>query len=193
MATIDLYENSTRPPTEVLADLELSEDAVRLMAEAANTRGFLNQLAAAELYPDSFRALARAMPKNFAILWARECLRQTGTAERAESASRCLKAADDWLAAPDEAGRRRAAEAADEAKYSHPEAWLAAAIGWSSGSLAPPDLEVVRPPDHLTAVAVGACLSLLVSTEPDSMDTLSRSMMERGLQMVAQPDAGRRA
>lgn len=188
MATIDLYENSTRSPTEVLADLDLSDEARELMPESANTFRLLHRLAEAELFSDSFAALARALPKHFAIVWARECMRTVESEARPASARMCLELVDRWLAAPDEAGRRRAAVAADEANYSHAEAWLAAAVGWSSGSLAPEGQAEVRPADHLTAVAVAACLSLLAAGEEDGMDVRSNDFIKRGLAMVAQPD-----
>jgi hypothetical protein len=193
MATIDLYENSDRRPADVLGDLDLSDDALELMTDAANTRGFLQRLADAELYSDSFQALARALPKNFAIVWARDCLSAIDLGGRPESAVQCLQAVDAWLSAPDEAARRRAADLADAANYAHPEAWLAAAIGWSSGSLAPEGLETVRPADHLTAVAAAACLSLLASAEPEEAAVRSSEFIERGLSMVAPPDSVRGA
>ena len=185
MATIDLNENSDRRAADVLADMELSDDANALLAGDSNTRALLDELTEAELFADGFAALARALPKNFAIVWARECLRAAGSDTDSGSAARCLDIADAWLKGADETLRRQAMEAAEEAGLGSPEAWLAAAVGWSSGSLAPADQAEIRPPDHLTAIAVSACLSMLAASRPESYAELGREMIDRGLAMVA--------
>lgn len=185
MATIDLYENSDRHPAQVLSDFKLSAEARELMSDVRNTRGFLDRLTDAELFTDSFGVLARALPKNFAIVWALECVKSTDGTGRAESAAQCFQVVESWLAAPDEAGRRRAMEAAEAADYDSAEAFLAAAVGWSSGSVAPEGEVEVRPPDQLTAVAVAACLTMVVASEPELMKQRCSEFIERGLAMVA--------
>lgn len=189
MSTIDLYPDSSQPPAVVLGDLDLSASARELLGEAPNTRRFLNDLMEAELFADSFGVLASALPKNFAIVWARECVASVDGKSRADSATQCLSIVDGWLKAPDEVARRKAMEAADDADYAHPEAWLAGAVAWSSGSLAPDDQAVVRPPDTLTAVAVAASLSMLAAEEPEQFAERSRKFIERGLGLVAKPES----
>ena len=189
MATIDLYPDSTQAPAVVLADLDLSAAAQKLLTTSKNTHGLLGSLTEAELFPDGFGVLARVLPKNFAIVWARECLKAVEGTDRPESASRCLRVVDNWQRSPDEAGRRQAMEVAEQAEYAHPEAWLAAAVGWSSGSLAPESQAEIRPPDRLTAVAVAASLSMIVSEKPERFAELSRQFIEQGLAMVAKPDS----
>jgi hypothetical protein len=76
-------------------------------------------------------------------------------------------------------------EAAEAADYAHAEAFLAAAVGWSSGSLAPEGEAEVRPPDHLTAVAVAACLVMAAAAEPELMNQRGSEFVERALAMVA--------
>ena len=156
------------------------------MSDARNTRTFLDRLNEAELFVDSFGVLARVLPKHFAIVWARDCLLSTDSAGSSESAVHCLQVVDDWMKAANDAGRRQAVEAAEAAGYGHAEAFLAAAVGWSSGSLAPEGQDEVRPPDQLTAVAVAACLTMVAASQPEVMEQRSREFVERGLAMAVQ-------
>ena len=64
---------------------------------------------------------------------------------------------------------------------------MAAAVGFSGGSLAPEGLPVVPPADHLTAVAVAASLMSLAMKDPETSADLGKEMINRGLAMVAIP------
>lgn len=187
MSTLDLSPESRRKPAEVVADVELSEDAQPLLAECGNISLFLQALSEAELFSDAFLTLARALPRQYAIVWANRCVEESVPPDREPADQHCLDCVQRWLKGADEALRRRALEAAEACDFKGECAWLAAAVGFSGGSLAPENQVEVPPPEHLTAVAVSACLTIAASRDEDKRIERAREFLERGLAMAAVP------
>jgi hypothetical protein len=184
---MDLIKDSRRKPSELVFDLELSEDAVALLPDSPNAFAYLGVLCEHVLLHDAFLLLARTLPKQYAIIWATQCVDQYMSDALAPEDKQCAELVRRWLKGPDEKIRRAAAEAAETAEYEGPWAWLAAAVGFSGGSLAPENLPVVAPADNLTAVAVAAGLTGLTMKDPETSAELGKQMIDRGLAMVAIP------
>ncbi len=189
MSTLDLSEDSTRRPQDVVTDVDLSEDALALLPASDNTFAFIHALCDAELYDQAFLVLARALPRQYAIIWATRCLEEIAGAAPEGAESECLGVVQKWLRGPDEKLRRAAMEAADAAEYQGAYAWLAASVGFSGGSLAPANQVEVPPPAYLTAVALSACLMTLAAAQGEQLDECARDIVERGLAMAAVPGA----
>ena len=187
MSTLDLSKESKRKPSEVVSDVTLSDNAVALLPDSENTFAYLNDLCDQELFDDAFITLARTLPKQYAIIWASKCVEESLGGDVDPNDQRCIDLAKQWLTGPDEKIRREAMDAADAKNYEGPCAWLAAAVGFSGGSLAPENQAEVAPPDHLTAVAVAACLVGIAVAEPGKMPEVSKQMIDFGLSMVAIP------
>ena len=81
---------------------------------------------------------------------------------------------------------------ADQLGFAGPSAWLAAAVGFSGGSLTPADQTEVAPPQHLTAVSIAAGLTELVCSNPETVAETSRELVDAGLAMVAIPGSSGR-
>jgi hypothetical protein len=187
MSTLDLNADSRRPPSEVITDLALSDDAVALMADCSNILSFLNRLCDEKLFHDAFVTLARALPRQYAIMWSDQCLKFASNKDISDKDQHCINIVKQWVSNPDEVLRRAALDAAEAVEFDGAYAWFAAAVGFSGGSLAPRDLEEVPPPQHLTAVAIAAYLVMLSIENPETMAETSRKMIDAGLAMVAMP------
>lgn len=187
MSTLELSADSKRQPSEVITDLALSDDAVEVMSECSNTLSFLNRLCDEGLFHDAFVTLARVLPRQYAIIWGDRCLQLAPADDISDAEQHSINIARQWISNPDEALRRAALDAAEALEFDGAYAWFAAAVGYTGGSLAPRDLEEVPPPQHLTAMAIAACLLLLSAKEPETMAETSRKMIDTGLEMVAIP------
>jgi hypothetical protein len=187
MTTLDLSKTSTRKPAELVGDLSLSDGALALLPEEANACSYILALCEQELFDDAFLTLARTLPKQFAIGWAANCVEEALSGELKEKEQKCLDLARSWLSGPSEEVRRASLDAADDSDYAGQYAWLAAAIGFSGGSLAPENQVVVSPPDHLTAIAVSACLLYVANQDEDALIENANRIVERGLAMAAIP------
>ena len=130
------------------------------------------------------------LPKQYAIIWGDRCLQFAPAGEVSDGEQHCINIAKQWISNPDETLRRAALDAAEALEFEGPYSWFAAAVGFSSGSLAPRDLDEVPPPPHLTAVAIAAYLVMLSVKDPETMSETSRKMIETGLEMVAIPGGG---
>ncbi len=187
MSTLDLGADSRRKPAEVISDVALSEEAVALMADCGNTLSYLHRLCDEELFHDAFLTLARTLPRQYAIIWADKCIENKSAPALSGADKECVEVVRQWLSNPDDALRRRAMDMADQLDFAGPCAWLAAAVGFSGGSLAPAEQTEVPPAQHLTAVAIAAGLTELTFGEPDSAAATSRELIDTGLEMVAIP------
>lgn len=189
MSTLDLSTDSKKKPAQLLAGMSLSDEALALMDDAENTYAYVGALAKGDLFNDAFTALARTLPRQYAIAWAATCLEHWLAADMSDADKECLALAQSWLKGPDEEIRRSAMDAADRFEYTGAGPWLAAAVAFSGGSLAPPNQADVPPPSHLTAVAVAACLLMIAARDPDAMAETCNKMIEKGIEMVAIPGA----
>ena len=164
-----LEPNSAVVPAELMRDMPLSDDAAPLLARARNPRDLIDLLLAAGRTTDALRVLLRALPKRYAIAFVCDCIRRdAGITPLSPVDAACLASAEAWLVDDSDAKRRDAGERAEAAGRSSPSAWVAAAAGWSGGSLAPRGYTEVAPPPHLYAVACYAAMMALVAGDPAS-------------------------
>ncbi|MDJ0908248.1 MAG: hypothetical protein QNI99_03575 [Woeseiaceae bacterium] len=187
MSTLDLGADSRRKPAEVISDVALSEEAVALMADCGNTLSYLHRLCDEELFHDAFLTLARTLPRQYAIIWADKCIETKAQPTLSDADKECQQLVRQWLSNPEDGLRRQAMGKADELDFAGPCAWLAAAVGFSGGSLSPADQQEVPPAQHLTAVAIAAGLTELTYGEPETAAETSRDLIDAGLEMVAIP------
>jgi hypothetical protein len=68
--------------------------------------------------------------------------------------------------------------------YDTPGAWTAAAAGWAGGSLAPPDVPVVPPPEHLTAHAVAGAVALAAASDPEQLEARQMAFLHAALDLA---------
>jgi hypothetical protein len=143
--------------------MELSEPAGALLRPEMTAQMAVQALVGAGQVQDALKLLARLLPKRYAVAWLCQCARdQALNPEDRAGAS----LAEKWVREPNESNRRAAFEFANAGGYKSAGAWVAAAAGWSGGSLAPASQETpVPPPDHLTACAVVAAINMLAALD----------------------------
>ena len=189
MSTLDLGADSRRKPSEVISDVALSDDALALMDDCNNTLSYLHRLCEEELFHDAFLTLARTLPRQYAIIWADKCIETKAQPALSDGDKQCQELVRQWLSNPDDGLRRQAMDVADQLEFAGPCAWLAAAVGFSGGSLGPADQAEVPPAQHLTAVAIAAGLTELAYGDPEKAPETSRELIDAGLAMVAIPSS----
>lgn len=145
--------------------------AVRTLLDAGRTQAAL-------------QLLARLLPKRYVVAWLCQCAR----GEPLDDDDRAGAAvAEQWVRDPAENNRRTAYEFATADGYRTLGGWLAAAAGWSGGSLAPAAQETpVPPPAFLTARAATAAVNLLAAIEPDRFDQRRAGFAARALSLLSE-------
>jgi Family of unknown function (DUF6931) len=157
-----------RTAAEAARHAALSEEARALLSDDLAPGRYLEVLTSRAFWADAVRFVASALPKREAVWWAYLCARQAHGESPPETIAATLDAVHRWVAEPDEANRRAAQAAAEQAGAGTPAGSAALAAFWSEGSLGPASLETAVPPaDHLTARGVaGAVLLAAVMNEP---------------------------
>ncbi len=119
---------------------------------------------------DAIVFIAHLLPRREAVWWAIQCVWGMLGA-RADDDS--LRAAEAWARAPDEHNRRAALAACSAGDQRAPTTWLAFAVGWSGGSVTPPDKDPMPAPPSACALAVNAAV-LLAATAGDPLAVVPR-------------------
>jgi len=133
---------------------EIEED-VTARPSGQSSIDFIGVLAKSDTPEEAITYCAYVLPRRFAVWWGHECLRKVeDTLDPADLDMLALAAK--WVADPEEDSRYAALDAAMAAKVQTPGVWVAFGAGWSSGSMAGPDVPPVPPPPFLTARAINA-------------------------------------
>ena len=153
---------SSKPVQPFVAALDLSPEALERVRGALNVRRYVEQLAHEGCAADALAVIARGLPVQYLVAWCCECVRTSldsaGAQLEAERAAVAL--AEQCLRQPTEDNRQLCLEFAERARHATAGAWLATAVGWAEGSLAPPGSPRVPAPDEAVAAAVLAALKL---------------------------------
>ncbi len=133
--------------------------------------------------------LAAALPRREAVWWGCRCLRSVLAATAPPAAEAALVAAETWAAAPGDSNRRKAMAAAEAIGFADPAGCLALAAFLSGGSLVPPHLKDVPPPDHAFARALAGALQLAAArAEPAQIGATHRRFLDLGLAVARGAD-----
>jgi len=147
--------------TQASIQMELSEPARALLQPGMTAPVAVQALVSAGQVQDALKLLARLLPKRYAVAWLCQVARDQ-TLDPEDKAGASL--AEKWVREPNESNRRAAFEYANAGGYKSAGAWVAAAAGWSGGSLAPATQATPVPPaDQLTAYAVVAGINMLAA------------------------------
>ncbi|MBV6788686.1 MULTISPECIES: DUF6931 family protein [Xanthomonas] len=153
---------------QACVQMQLSAPACAQLSTPITPQAAVSALLASGHGEDAIKLLARLLPKRYAVAWLCQCVRGE-TLDEEDRAGAAL--AEKWVREPSEAHRRAAQAFAHAGDYVSLGAWLAAAVAWSGGSLAPPQQATPVPPaDHLTARAVAAAITLLAAREPAQLE-----------------------
>ena len=142
---------SDKSPRSAGQRARLSEEARGLLADGMTSRQYLDLLVERQLHADAVQFLAHALPKREAVWWACLCAAEVLGPEPPPAAAAALEAARAWVIDPRDEKRRATFPAAEAAGLGTPAGCAAAAAYFSGGSLAPANLPVVAPAEHLTA------------------------------------------
>lgn len=170
------------PVVHAAEQMELEPPARAALQAQMSPQQAVQALLAAERTQDALKLLARLLPKRYAVAWACQCARDQSLPME-DKAGAAL--AEQWVREPDEAHRRAAFEFANAGGYRSIGAWLAAAAGWSGGSLAPASQETPVPPaEHLTACAVVAAVNLMAGLEPERFEQRRGEFIARATSLL---------
>jgi len=164
-------------------DMELSAPARAQLDTAQPAQAAVRALLDGGQSQDALKLLARLLPKRYVVAWLCQCARGEALSPE-DRAGAAL--AEKWVREPNEANRRAAFAFAQAGGYASLGAWLAAAVAWSGGSLAPPSQDTPVPPaEHLTARAAVAAINLLAALQPAQFEARRHGYALHALELLA--------
>lgn len=125
----------------------------------------IERLLGQELYEDALKFTVHVLPVRDAVWWGCLCAWRKVRPEPPELEKEAFRACLRWIQKPDEALRRAAERAADNAGLATAAGCLALAIFVSKGNIAPAELPPVEVPPQLSAQTVLAALRVAAAHE----------------------------
>jgi hypothetical protein len=121
---------------------------------------FARALSASPRPSDAILFISHLLPRREAVWWAAQCVRALIGESPADEA---LRTAEAWVRTPEDDKRNAALLAANDSDRRKPTTWLAFAVGWSGGSMVPPDQTPMPPPAGACAMAASSAIMLAVA------------------------------
>jgi hypothetical protein len=184
LQTLDPHSKTS---ADVLQSLgRLSDDARAQLQPDINVRAYVDKLCSDGMFGDVVEVLTHLLPKSYAVAWGYECL--LALAQQSEpdpSEQAALSVTKRWLSDPSEDNRRDAVILADRLGMKGAGAWLAAAAGWTSGSMLPPGQPEVPVSPALAGDAVGTALKLAAARDPQQFEQQMQMFVQRALTAFA--------
>lgn len=174
-------------PIQISNDLNLwlnyafSDAALELRIGAQDPHLYLQKLLDHQLFVDVLNFIAVILPKKESICWAAQCCARVIT-EADHASTKLLHAVNQWLEHPDDQLRLELEAYAREYDLALPICWVAMAIFWHSGSIAPEGSPEVLPPEDLSFKAVsGAVQMASVYGDPLKCQDFQEQFIQLGL------------
>lgn len=173
-----------RTAKELFNAFATAADDMKVAPTEESSVVFCRKLLDGSIPEEAVTFCAYLLPRHIAVRWGHQCLvRLVETLD--EQDRHMLALAEAWVSEPEEDNRYAALDAAMATQVKTPGVWIALAVGWSGGSLAPRGLSVVTPPPHLTPRAVNtAILAALARVPVDKRQSTMRDFVDMGLGMA---------
>lgn len=174
---------------EAARQMQLAPASHPLLVDIDVPANAVHALLRGEAARDALALALRLAPKPYAVAWLCQCARrhalESGDAEG-------LRLAQAWVQQPDEAQRRAALRFAADDDYQTVGGWLAAAAGWSGGSLVEHD-DAPQAAEHLTATAAIAALLHLAARVPETFEATLAGWADQVARLLVRPHERERA
>jgi len=186
MSSDEEVKTSASPLRQLCDRAKVGEEASALLTNESTTKEFIALLVNKELFRDAIRLVAYLLPKREAIGWGCLCVRHILANQPDKPSPPVQMAAERWVSAPNEENRWAAKEAADKEDPKTPSGLLAMAVFFAGPSMAPPNIQAVPPPDHITSEIVGNVVVLAgVVKEPEKAKEKYRVFMQKASALIA--------
>jgi hypothetical protein len=179
---------STSPVAWLVERARVPDDAKPLVANAADGAALVQTLTSNAMQAEAMRVIAAALPPREGVWWAwvsaRHASQAGATATPAVTAA--LAAVERWISNPDDDSRRAAWAAGERAGLETAAGCTAAAVFFTSGSVAPADVAAVPPPAGVDRMLVGNAVALAAAANPAHFEALAGAYVAQGLEVVKQ-------
>jgi hypothetical protein len=169
----------------------VADEAKALAATCADGGAFVQSLVAKGKPAEALQVIAAALPPREGVWWAWVSARHasqaaTPGATPPPAIAEALAAVEQWISQPDDERRRAAWAAGERAGLDTAAGCAAAAVFFTSGSVAPKDVTLVPPPAGIDRMLAGNAVALAAATDPSHFEALAGAYIAQGLEVVKQ-------
>lgn len=188
-------KNKVRLPIHLCEELEFGDDEADLANTCTTDPEWIDKLAANQKFSSALRVQAFLLPQREAVWWAAQMVDQTMGAKLKPADAAAYAAGLAWALDPNEDYRRDAERAAAKTKCDGPGSWVALAAFWSGDSIAPVEIDPVKPDHRLTSQAVATAMVISAYQEKSAPPAtrfarylaVGRDIQEGKLKMPTEP------
>jgi hypothetical protein len=174
------------PLRQLCERAKVGDEAKALLTDDFSTKEFIAFLVEKQEFKDALRLVAYLLPKRESIGWGCLCVRHVLPDQKEKPLPNAQIAAERWVAAPSEENRWAAKQAAEKEDPKTASGLLAMAVFFAGPSMAPPNVQAVPPPDHLTSEMVANAVILAgVAKEPQTAKEKYRAFMQKASALMA--------
>lgn len=155
----------------------MDSESSSLPEEGVDPRTYYASLKAGGELDRALAYLGHALPRYEAVAWAAHMVRTMPSQAGAQPLNRqALDRTLQWVEEPNDDYRRAAHQAAEAAGRESPERLLAMAAFTSGGSIAPPDLPPVNPPQDVCGRIAAAAVLVAAHRSGDSAKAIAAAL-----------------
>jgi|LakMenEpi03Aug12_release.lakeMendotaPanAssembly.Ray.scaffolds.fasta_scaffold546096_2 hypothetical protein len=163
----------------------LSDDAKLVLKAELSVIEYFTLLMGKELYIDVVKLLAQGLPIREGIWWSYCCAIEAEQDKANEDVLNTLQVVKHWIYQPNETYRRAAEVAAKKLEFKTPSSWVATAVFWSGGSVAPSDSpDVYIPEEHIGKAIAGAIMLACALDQNDNIQANYKRYLSRGFDIA---------
>jgi hypothetical protein len=164
----------------------VGDEAKALLTDDFSTKEFIAFLVEKQEFKGALRLVAYLLPKRESIGWGCLCVRHVLPDQKEKPLPNAQIAAERWVAAPSEDHRWAAKQAAETENPKTASGLLAMAVFFAGPSMAPPNVQAVPPPGHMTSEMVANAVILAgVAKEPQKAKEKYRVFMQKASALMA--------
>lgn len=143
----------------ILAKYQPSEDAKAILQSSWAPVLAVEELTKRDLERDAIQLIAHGLPVMTAIRWGHSVL--VGKENLSKEHHQVVESVANWLKSPSETLRIRCQQLSERVGLECAAGWLGYAVFCSgTGSIVPPELPVVLPPDNMVGHSINAAILL---------------------------------
>lgn len=181
----NLSKINPKDASTVSSKVELSDEAKLGLTNHTTVVSFIGFLVENHLYLDAIKLLSQGLPVRESIWWAYICVSEVEKEKTNPDTRHALSIIETWVYQPEESNRRAAEEIAKKLEFKTPASWVAMAIFWSGGSIAPANNPEVLIPSHYVGKAiVGAMMLAAASANSEDLQENYKRYLLSGINIA---------
>jgi len=185
MTELNLVKATSQNAGDICKNADLDKASKSLLQDGQSVSDFIQLLLQKHALRDVINILSQALPTREAVYWACLCVRDVLAEKPDPEEAYAIKAAEQWVAKPNEKDRYLNNTIAEKMEYATAAAWVSNAVFWSGGSITTEKEAKVEPPEGVFGKAISGAINLATADQDESkMIERQKRFVKRGINIA---------